>query len=480
MKLQNVLRLFMPSYLVTLIYMLQASEYSVVGYLGWYWRTSDFSEVMHRKKVTYTPKALLLTMMAVAIASALLIVGIVLLITAIKQQRLDLGVMAVGLLLLSPVITAHALIVPLWIGTVVVQKPKTASSLSQAQDIFANHPGATIAVAGSYGKTTTKEVLKTVLGQKLTVAATPANLNTPLALAAFAESLEGNEDILVIELGEFKPGDIAEFAELIRPDAAIITGLAQVHLDTLSSLETAAQNLLSLAKYVEPDALFINADSEKLTDFTADVEHLSYSADEALGWKTSKIKISLDGTSFTIKKGKTTIKAESKLLGRHSVGVLTLAAALAKAYKLSKSDIEKGIAQTEPFEHRLQVTRQDTITIIDDTYNGNIEGVRAGINLVADQTASRKVYVTPGLVELGDQAATVNAEVGRLAAPVFDAVVLMNNNQTDAIVEGLHAAGFAGVTTIVDDPLEFYNNMEAFTSDGDLVLMQNDLPDNYQ
>ena len=480
MNIKHLLSMLKPNYVLTLVYMLQASEYQPSQYLQWFWRTRDFDSVMYRKKLDYTLKALLLSAIAVVLTSLLLVASIYLMSRAVVDDRLDLGFVGVGLLLLSPLITAYAVVFPLLLGTLLVQKPKTDAMLSRARTIFAEHPGVTIAVAGSYGKTSTKEVLKTVLGAGMDVAATQANLNTPIALARFATELSGKEDILIVELGEFKPGDIAEFAELVQPDAAVITGLTEAHLDTLGDLDTAAGNLLSLADYVPREGLFINVDSDKLTDFTANIEHVPYGQSGAMGWEVSKVKTTLDGTTFDAKKGKGKFTVKSQLLGEHTVGMLVLALALAKEFKLPKAQIEKGLAETAPFEHRLQISRRDSVTVIDDTYNGNIDGVAAGVAFVKSQKAKRKVYVTPGLVEMGDQADEVNKRLGEIVGPVFDTVVLMKNAQTDAIVEGLHATGFSGETTIVDDPLEFYNNLDSFLSDGDLVLMQNDLPDNYQ
>lgn len=479
MNWKYFLSLYKPNYVLSLVYMLQASEYSVRDYLQWYWRTKNFDEVMNRGKLDFTPKATLLTVGAILVTSFQLVVAAYLVSRGFDAERWDMGAAGLGLLLLTPVLTAYALIIPLQLGTLLIQKPKSGSMTSQAQRIFAEHPGVSIVVAGSYGKTSTKETLKTVLGEQLKVAATPANLNTPLALADFAESLEGDEDVLVIELGEFKPGDIIEFADLVDPDAAVITGLAEAHLDTLGSLDAAAENLLSLKEYVAPEALFINADSEKLAQYVADIPHEPYGKKGVMGWKISKIKTSLEGTSFEIKKGKTKISAKSELLGEHTVGMLALAIAMAKEFKLRKQKIEKGVGKTKPFDHRLQLSRNDDVVVIDDTYNGNIEGVAAGVAFVAGLEAKRKVYVTPGLVEMGDQAEAVNTELGKIVAPVFDAVALMKNAQSDYIVDGLHAAGFSGETTIVEDPVEFYQNLDSFTSDGDVVLMQNDLPDNY-
>jgi UDP-N-acetylmuramyl pentapeptide synthase len=117
--------------------------------------------------------------------------------------------------------------------------------------------------------------------------------------------------------------------------------------------------------------------------------------------------------------------------------------------------------------------------VIDDTYNGNSDGVKAGLELLKNSKAKRRIYVTPGLVEQGGKTKQVHEAIGRQAAESADMVVLMKNSVTDFIVSGLEKAKFKGEILTIDDPLEFYTNLEHFVAAGDVVLMQNDWTDNY-
>jgi UDP-N-acetylmuramoyl-tripeptide--D-alanyl-D-alanine ligase len=118
--------------------------------------------------------------------------------------------------------------------------------------------------------------------------------------------------------------------------------------------------------------------------------------------------------------------------------------------------------------------------IVDDTYNGNLEGIRVGTELLADLKAKRKIYVTPGLVDQGEETEAVHIAAGRLiAASEADLVVLMKNSVTDYIKQGLKEAGYRGEVRVESDPLEFYSNLSHFVAHGDLVVMQNDWTDNY-
>jgi UDP-N-acetylmuramoyl-tripeptide--D-alanyl-D-alanine ligase len=188
----------------------------------------------------------------------------------------------------------------------------------------------------------------------------------------------------------------------------------------------------------------------------------------------------LDGKSKTPRLALKELKLRSKLIGRHQLSFLSFVAAFALELGLTKAQVEAGIAKTIPFEHRMQPYALSGAWIIDDTYNGNLEGIRAGTSLLKELEASRKVYVTPGLVDQGKEARRVHIEMGELiAASDANLVVLMGNSATKYIQQGLNNAHFAGEVMIEYNPLEFYTNLKHFVAAGDLILMQNDWTDNY-
>jgi UDP-N-acetylmuramoyl-tripeptide--D-alanyl-D-alanine ligase len=321
--------------------------------------------------------------------------------------------------------------------------------------------------------------LLTVLSEGKKVAATPANKNVSISHAYFARKLQGDEDILVIEYGEGEPGDVRRFTEITRPTHAIIAGIAPAHLDRYKTLEAAGRDIFTVTAAVPDDHVYVNGESPDALPFVSAGQQL-YSQKNALGWKISGVRVNLDGTRFTMRKGKQTLTLHSGLLGRHQVGPLALVAALAHEFGLTAEQIQAGIAKTLPFEHRMQPYQLGGAWIIDDTYNGNIEGVRAGAQLLKELPGRRKIYVTPGLVDQGKDSAAVHERMGRLIAEAKpDMVVLMKHSATEAIQRGLEAGSFDGELLIETDPLNFYTNLNLFVATGDLVLMQNDWPDNY-
>lgn len=476
-----VARYFIPHYARTVAYMLQSTEYHAGAFLRWYWRTRDFSRVMYRRELELTRPARLLKLFLTAGMAVELLAGLMLLALGLAQLSTLLWVWGILLIVLNPILWAHIVVVPLWFGRKFIIEPKERKLIAQAEQIFAKHPAVKIAVAGSYGKTSMKELLATVLAEGKKVAATPGNKNVAISHAAFARRLAGDEEVLVIEYGEGEPGDVARFARLTHPTHAVITGLAPAHLDRYKTLQAAGEDIFAVAEYLHENNCYANAESPSLKPFLERFNGVvPYSSAGALGWQVGGVQLSVEGTSFTLQKDTQTLELHSELLGRHQIGPLSFVAALALELGLSEQQVQAGIAATKPYEHRMQPRKLSGAWIIDDTYNGNIEGIRAGLALLAELPARRKIYVTPGLVDQGVETEAVHREMGKLIAAVRpDVVVLMQNSATEIIRASLEAEGYAGKLRIETDPLGFYTGLEHFVAAGDLVLMQNDWTDNY-
>lgn len=474
-----IISMYTLKYPKVLVYMLQNTEYRAGPYLAWYWRTQNFSKVMYRRTLEPT-KAARLLLLAVRLGMLLQVLAGLTLIGLWRWKGLA-GYWEFGLaLLLSyPIIWAHLACLPLELGRWLVVSPHEHRMVKLSAKTFADHPGVKIAVAGSYGKTSMKELLNTVLSEGKKVAATPANKNVAISHALFARKLDGDEDVLIIEYGEGAPGDVTKFAKTTHPTHAIITGIAPAHLDRYKTLKRAAKDIFSVADYLNGSNVFVNGDSPLAKDFFKDEYHV-YDAQGALDWKVKDVKLEATATSFTMKKGKQELKLTSGLLGAHQIGPLTLAAALGLDLGLTEKQVKAAIAKTVPYEHRMRPYQMSGAWVIDDTYNGNIEGIRVGLELLQAVAGKRKVYVTPGLVDQGKETKKIHKQIGEYIAQANpDMVVLMKNSVMPYIKSGLEAGKYQGELRVETDPLEFYNNLKHFIAAGDVVLMQNDWPDNY-
>jgi UDP-N-acetylmuramoyl-tripeptide--D-alanyl-D-alanine ligase len=459
-----------PKLPLTYTYMLQRVDYSNVKLLQWMSRDVGLRRVQRRGSLDFTSRAV-----AILLASytGLLLPIPVSIYLSIQHT---VGALAWLLLLTAPLTSlimclavnglAHAIVTPINFIKVKMAK-KTLDQI----------PAKRIALLGSYGKTTIKELLDTVFSGELKVAATPKNQNVLISHAKWANGLSGDEKLLLVEYGEYRPGDIGRLAEFSQPDIAIITGLSPAHMDTYGSLSAIAQDFASITKYTTTPPI-VNGDAGDMLELITDA--IKYDQAGVGDWKISDIKSSIRGMSFTMYCGSKELNITTKLIGEHLVGPLAAVAMIAERFGLAHNVIERNIAKTKPFPHRMQPSLINGAWVIDDTYNGNIEGMRAGLKLLSDLTAQRKTYVTPGLVEQGDQTKNIHTELGKLIAEAKpDRVVLMKNSVSSYIQAALEQSGYKGSLDIINNPLEYYTNLEYYVSQGDLVLMQNDWPDGY-
>jgi UDP-N-acetylmuramoyl-tripeptide--D-alanyl-D-alanine ligase len=474
-----IISLYGWNYPTVLVYMLQSCEYRAGPYLRWYWRTQNFRHVMHRRTLDRTRPARLMLIALRAGMSAQIVAGFVLIGLWHFNGLIAGWQFGLALILSYPIVWAHLAVIPLILGREISIRPKERRSVNKSAKIFARHQAIKIAVAGSYGKTSMKEILKAVLGEGKKVAATPANKNVALSHAKFAHELTGEEEVIIIEYGEGKPGDVRRFTKITQPTHAVITGVAPAHLDRYRTIRAAGRDIFSVADYLGGENVYVNGESPDAAEFIKPSFNI-YNAKGALGCKVKKIKLEVTGTSFDLTKGKRKLRLKSGLLGKHQVGPLALAAALALDLGLSDKQVKDGMAKTVAYEHRMQPYLLNGAWIIDDTYNGNIEGVRAGTELLAALPAKRKFYVTPGLVDQGSQTRQVHHEMGKLIAQAKpNKVVLMKNSVTSDIKAGLEETGYKGELIIEIDPLVFYKNLDQFVAAGDIMMMQNDWTDNY-
>ncbi len=477
---KNIWSLYsVPQFVKSVAYMLQNTEYQPGPYLRWFWRTQDFSRVSYRRSLDQTRAARLLQYgLFFGIGLYIVIVALWTYASFVLQNP---GGVCYGTaaLVAYPVVWAHLVAAVVWLGNITLRQSREQRFAKEAARFFREHPGKRVAIAGSYGKTSMKELLHTVLSEGLKVAATPGNMNVMSSHFRFVRSLHGDEDILLVECGEGKPGDVVRFSSVIQPTHAVITGLAPAHLDHYRTIAAAGQDIFSLARVVPHEQLYVNEDSSAAIDFLQP-DFCLYSRTAVFGWRVQKAVTGLDGTSFELVKGKKRLKLKSQLVGLHQLGPLAFAATIGLHFGLSEKQVAAGLAKTAPYEHRMQPYTLGGAWIIDDTYNGNLEGIQAGTELLAGLKAVRKIYVTPGLVDQGKETNTIHRQVGRLiAAAKPDIVVLMQNSATEHIRAGLEDTDFAGDLLIQDDPLEFYTNLSSFVAAGDVVLMQNDWTDSY-
>lgn len=380
---------------------------------------------------------------------------------------------------LMPVIVAISLIITLPMEIMISKSyiRKSIKKLSEMKDLKV------IGITGSYGKTTLKNMLATILAEKYKVCATPENYNTPMGLSkTILNNLADNDEIFIAEMGARYVGDIKKLCDMVKPSVGVITGIGNQHLMTFGSVEKVIKTKSELAEFVANNkgTLFINTDSKNakiVAEKYINAQKISILEQNNVFFEN--VEFFETGLSFKIKQENFSEKIDISLFGEHNISNLYLAVNIALSLGLSISEIKAGIEKIRPIPHRLELIKTGTYTIIDDSYNCSVEGSKAALNALA-KFSGKKIVITPGIVELGKEQYNANYELGQNLANVSDCVIIDSAVNFKAIALGLKSENF-DVSKIINatsltDAVEKLNSL---ANKNDVVLFLNDLPDNY-
>lgn len=342
-----------------------------------------------------------------------------------------------------------------------------------------------IGITGSYGKTSVKNILKTLLSEKYKVCASPSSYNTPLGLAkTILQNLNSDNEIFIAEMGAKQRFDIKELCEMVKPKIAIITGIGNQHLLTFGSVENIIKTKSELAEYVSNNhgKIFVNIESDgakKLVNNFKDAIKVSIK-DNKTDLFVKDIKTTKDGSKFSLCFNNEVVECKTILLGDHNISNILLAATVAINLGLTLKEIQEGIEKLVTIPHRLEIVKSSsTYTILDDAYNSSVEGSKASLDVLS-KFDGKKFVITPGLVELGTEQFNSNFEFGMDMAKVCDYVIIDSVINYDAISSGLIFGGFDEKNIIqVANLTQAVQMLNTLASSNDVVLFENDLPDNY-
>ena len=276
-----------------------------------------------------------------------------------------------------------------------------------------------IAITGSYGKTTTKVCVGAVLAEAMATLITPASFNSELGvIRAINEHLEERHEAFVVEMGMYRAGDIAQLCELVHPQVGVLTAIGPAHLERMGTLEAIADAKAELALALAPAGhLITNADDPRCVEiagrFSVPTTFFGL-RDPTADVRAEQIELVDGETRFTLVIGDRRVAARASLLGRHNISNLLAAAAVGHVCGLTAEQIVDGLASVTPPEHRLQPIPNPRagIVVIDDAYNSNPAGAAAALEVLGAHSARRRILVTPGMVELGEQETAANERFG--------------------------------------------------------------------
>lgn len=355
--------------------------------------------------------------------------------------------------------------------------------IKKACKILDNFKGIKIAITGSFGKTSTKNFLASLLRCGYKVCVTPKNYNTPMGVCrTVIENLKPTDEVLIVEMGARRSGDIAQLTKMVKPQYGILTAIGEQHLETFGSVENILKTKFELCEHMSSHGKVLFDGASEFTSklYSRFVGEKYLINDESGVCFVKDAKYSISGASFKLYFNQNVFKAKTKILGAEMLNDIALAAYMAFLLGISEKDIVKKIASLTPTPHRLQLIQKENCSIIDDSYNSNLIGAKQACECLK-LFKGKKIVVSPGFVEQGAKQYELNFKLGKMIGQSCDAFVVMNQTNKTALVKGAIAGGLSKkqIYTAASRPQQL-QILKQLQEKGSVVLFENDLPDNFR
>ncbi|MEN9389298.1 MAG: hypothetical protein RLY61_382 [Candidatus Parcubacteria bacterium] len=337
-----------------------------------------------------------------------------------------------------------------------------------------------IGITGSFGKTTTKEFLYQLLRSKYKVLRTPESYNTLLGIYKVIDlELTEQYEIFICEMGAYHIGEIAELCDVVLPDHGILTGINEQHLERFGSIENTIKAKFELIQKVPSSGYkILNVDNVNVRMnykqyVTGPLLYGEYSQSNTYrNVMYNEGSLSVDLKIEAVELNLTNVR----LAGNGNISNLLGSVLLAYKLNVSISSIRDSIRHIKPISHRLEVHTLGDKTIIDNSYSSNIEGFKSALELLASYTARPKIIITPGIVELGNSTVHIHKELGKLVDTTCDFALLVGkSSRTEALAATIAHEKVVWLTSIK----EMNEAILALKILNPVILIENDLPDNY-
>lgn len=343
-----------------------------------------------------------------------------------------------------------------------------------------------VGITGSYGKTSTKHYLQRILAEQFEVLMTPGSYNTTLGvIRTVREMMKPYCEVFICEMGAKQPGDIKEICELVKPQVGIVTSVGPQHLESFKTIDNVQRTKFELVDALpESGFAIVNNDFPMIASRKVDdVECLRYGVtDEKAQVRASEISYSTNGTDFTMICPDGSFRFHTRLVGECNVSNLLAAIACAIHLGVPMEKIRRAVERIEPVEHRLSMKRTPGgYTIIDDAFNSNPTGSTMALEVLRAMTGGKRIVVTPGMIELGDQQYELNHRFGQLIAESVDVAIVVGEYNREAITGGISSVEASGIKLICAATFaDAQRELTSILCPGDTVLYENDLPDTFK
>lgn len=396
---------------------------------------------------------------------------------------LNVNRVTTALLMVSTVFLPWVLIYPMaWI-TAPIEAGVRQRYINEAKKILNDHKGLIkIGITGSYGKTTTKNIIQAVISEQYNSLMTPASFNTPMGITrTIREMLKPIHQVFVCEMGADHVGDITELMEFVRPSIGVVTSIGPQHLQTFGSQENIIHEKMQEIELLPEDGFgILNYDNAFIREYQVKnpVQTVTYAIhNPAADCRAEDITYTPKGSSFSVIYRGEKIRLETKLLGELNILNILSAVCVARYLHVEWNVIQRALKNMKQVEHRLELKRINGYRFIDDAFNANPSGASMALDVLS-MMPGKRVIVTPGMIDLGEKQDEINRRFGEQMKGKADVVILVGEIQTKPIYEGLEKSGFdMNQVLVVSKVTEAFTFVYGNCTPEDTILLENDLPD---
>ena len=342
-----------------------------------------------------------------------------------------------------------------------------------------------IAITGSYGKTSTKFMVKDLLKERYSVCFTPGSYNTPMGICKVINNdLQSHHQILILEMGARYKGNIQELCDIAQPDISIVTNVGVAHLETFGSQNVIASEKGKLVDNLTSGGVAVlNSDDprvSKMGEERTDIKRIMVGLNNGT-IQGGDISYNTTGSTFEVSFGEEAFAFNTRLLGAHNVQNMLLAIGVAHHLGIRPKTMAIAAKNIEPVEHRLELKKQGDLTIIDDAFNSNPVGAKNAVEILGQFKSGNRIIITPGMVELGDIEYEENKDLGKaIARANLDLIILVGEERAKPIKEGIEEVSESSENVkVVNSLFEANDLVREYAKAGDVILYENDLPDVY-
>ena len=356
-------------------------------------------------------------------------------------------------------------------GTVLVVPDVLCALQKLAAWARAEWGGDIVAITGSAGKTSTKDVIADLLSTRLAAGRTSGNLNNHIGVPLSLLRLPENARVGVIEIGMNHAGEIRDLAQIARPRIAVVTNIGYAHVENFEDgIDGVARAKRELVEALPGGGIAVlNADDPRASRIeyrgkivTFGIDHPADIRAEEVVYGEASVRFRVDGVLFT-----------TELLGRHAVLNILAGLAVARVYGIATSNLVDAVARLKPGKMRGERTFYRGILILNDSYNSNPDAARAMLDVLRDTPAQRRVAVLGEMLELGRWSETLHRDVGRYAAQCGVSVLMGIRGAARALVDAAVKAGLPEAAAyFFDTPESAGEHLRGIAQEGDAVLFK--------